>query len=129
MRALTHVGGRADGEPVPPVAIKPDLVLTRRGRPVAVGDVKYKAPAGGAGWRPGDVYQLIAYCVRLGLRQGLMVLCGPRPLSASRLVDAELTLATIGVDLGGSPAQIRAQAEAAADALLEQAGARAPAPA
>jgi 5-methylcytosine-specific restriction enzyme subunit McrC len=121
VRALTTGGTRADGAAVPAVTIKPDLVLIRDDAPVAVSDIKYKLPGGGAGWRPSDAYQLIAYCVRLGLAQGLLVMCGARPLSVSQLVDAPLALATIGVDLSGTPAQILAQARAAADALLAQA--------
>ncbi|HKG39447.1 MAG TPA: hypothetical protein VKB25_10695 [Conexibacter sp.] len=122
-RTLTVAGQRADGVAVPEVTIKPDLVVLRDGVPVAVGDVKYKLPAGGAGWKSRDAYQLIAYCVRLGLARGLLVLCAACPLGVTRIVGARLELATIGIDLRGSPAEILASAHVAADALLGQAGA------
>jgi 5-methylcytosine-specific restriction enzyme subunit McrC len=125
VRALTAAGTRADGATVSPVTIKPDLVVVRDGKPVAVGDIKYKLPAGGAGWHERDAYQLIAYCVRLGLPRGLLVMCGACSPGVSQLIDAPLALATVGVDLSGSPAQILAEARAAADVLLAQADGRA----
>jgi len=120
-RELTVSSTRADGDVLPAVTIKPDLVLVRDGVPVAVADVKYKAPGAGAGWQAPDAYQLISYCVRLGLGRGLLVLCGPCALGSVPVVDTPLALATIGVDVTGAPLEILAQARAAADALVAQA--------
>ncbi len=119
---LTEPGTRADGVEVPQVPILPDLVVQRDGRPVALADLKYKGLPGGAGWESRDAYQLLAYCVRLGLRRGLLIYCGRRPLGVSRVVGAPLALATVGVDLTGSRGELLAQARAAADALIAQAG-------
>jgi len=119
-RHLTSPGARADGRAVAALQVRPDLVLMRGSVPAAVGDAKYKDPRG----EIDDVYQLVTYCVRLGLERGLLVYCGAAPLCERRILDSSLTVATIGVDLTGSPGSVLAQARAAADALIAQAATR-----
>ena len=51
------------------VVMKPDLVITRDGRPVAVLDAKYKAEKP-SGFPNADIYQMLAYCTVLGLDTG-----------------------------------------------------------
>ncbi len=63
------------------VTLKPDLEFRRAGRPVYVGDVKYKLNESGLGRNP-DYYQLLAYTTALELDEGLLIYCladGGRP--------------------------------------------------
>lgn len=102
------------------VPIKPDLVLRAGGADLAVGDAKYKEPDNE---RPlnEDLYQLLAYCVSLGLKSGLLIYSGT--LSRQYLVNqANVTLKAVGVDLTGEPEHIEASARKAAKRLVEHAG-------
>ena len=54
------------------VTLKPDIVWKIRGTPVAVIDAKYKSEKP-AGYPNADLYQLLAYCTVLGLRNGHLV--------------------------------------------------------
>jgi 5-methylcytosine-specific restriction enzyme subunit McrC len=54
------------------VVLRPDIVWKIRGSPVAVIDAKYKAEKP-AGYPNADLYQLLAYCTVLGLREGHLV--------------------------------------------------------
>lgn len=58
----------------PTVWMKPDLLFRTAGRPVLVGDVKYKLTGSGIGRTP-DYYQLLAYATALELTQGVLVYC------------------------------------------------------
>ena len=54
------------------VRLRPDIVWKMRGSAVAVIDAKYKAEKP-AGYPNADLYQLLAYCTVLGLRNGHLV--------------------------------------------------------
>ena len=54
------------------VTLRPDLSWWERGRPVFVGDVKYKA-LDVRGYQHGDLYQLLAYAVAADLQGGLLL--------------------------------------------------------
>jgi 5-methylcytosine-specific restriction enzyme subunit McrC len=54
------------------VLVRPDIVWKIRGSAVAVIDAKYKAEKP-AGYPNADLYQLLAYCTILGLRNGHLV--------------------------------------------------------
>ena len=54
------------------VRLRPDIVWKIRGSAVAVIDAKYKAEKP-AGYPNADLYQLLAYCTVLGLRNGHLV--------------------------------------------------------
>lgn len=54
------------------VALRPDFVWSYEGEPAIVADAKYKAEKYD-GFPNADVYQLLAYCTRLGLRHGHLV--------------------------------------------------------
>jgi 5-methylcytosine-specific restriction enzyme subunit McrC len=54
------------------VVLRPDIVWKIRGSAVAVVDAKYKAEKP-AGYPNADLYQLLAYCTVLGLRNGHLV--------------------------------------------------------
>ncbi len=61
------------------IPIQPDLVLSRRGEDFAAADSKYKDLDPGK-WSHADLYQLLAYCVSLGLPAGLLIYASNRPL-------------------------------------------------
>ena len=54
------------------VAMRPDIVITRNGRPVLVADCKYKV-TGVDQFDNHDYYQILAYCTALGINKGLMI--------------------------------------------------------
>lgn len=102
------------------VPMTPDLILRDAGRDVAVGDAKYKE-LNGKRPPPEDLYQLLAYCVALGLPSGLLIYADAPPTGGPYLVEkAGVTLEVAGVDLAGEPAAVLARARGAARRLLEQ---------
>lgn len=58
----------------PSVPMNPDLLFRVGGRPVLVGDVKYKLTGSGLA-RNADWYQLLAYATALDLPRGVLVYC------------------------------------------------------
>jgi 5-methylcytosine-specific restriction enzyme subunit McrC len=114
----------------PGVPIQPDMVVRRDGRDLAVADAKYKTPdgAGGAAADHADLYQMLAYCVSLGLPAGLLVYAAPQPLVAHSVRRANVRLEAVGVDLLASPAAIERELRAAARHLIDQAPGRAGGP-
>lgn len=102
------------------VPIRPDLVLRAGSRDLAVGDAKYKEPSDE---RPSneDLYQLLAYCVSLGLKSGLLIYSGK--LDRQYLIErAGIVLEATSIDLTGEPEQIEGSALKAAKRLVEHAG-------
>jgi 5-methylcytosine-specific restriction enzyme subunit McrC len=75
---VAEFGGRVDGQDRhyldqgAKVVLRPDIVWKVRSSPVAVIDAKYKAEKP-AGYPNADLYQLLAYCIVLGLREGHLV--------------------------------------------------------
>jgi 5-methylcytosine-specific restriction enzyme subunit McrC len=75
---VAEFGGRVDGQDrhyldqAGKVVLRPDIVWKIRGSPAAVIDAKYKAQKP-AGYPNADLYQLLAYCTVLGLREGHLV--------------------------------------------------------
>lgn len=94
------------------VGMRPDLVFRdRAGEVVLVGDVKYKLIDDGFG-RTADYYQLLAYCTRYGLDQGVLLYATVDGETPPRMVTVEhagVQLHTIAVDLTGEPSEIRAE--------------------
>ncbi len=101
------------------VYMKPDLVLQRGGSDLAVGDAKYKDPSDG-GLRNEDLYQLLAYCVALGLERGLLIYAGELD-EWYHVERAGIVLEATAIDLTGGPEQIEASARRAASRLVEHA--------
>jgi len=75
---VSAYGGRVDDQDrnhfdeARQVSLRPDIVWKVRGSAVAVVDAKYKAEKP-AGYPNADLYQLLAYCTVLGLRNGHLV--------------------------------------------------------
>ena len=102
------------------VSMRPDLVLKAGGRDLAVGDAKYKEPDDE---RPPneDLYQLLAYCVSLGLPGGLLIYSGKLE-KQYRVERAGIILEATSIDLTGETKQIETSAREAATRLVEHAG-------
>ena len=108
------------------VQMRPDLEFRDHGRPVYVGDIKYKLTAD-ARARNADYYQLLAYTTALDLSEGVLIYCLDDDASASHrsvtVHHAGKVLYTRGVDLTGPPGDVAAEIEALADWVSERVGA------
>jgi len=104
------------------VRMLPDLVFRdRRDRVVLVADAKYKLTADGVG-RTSDYYQLLAYCTRYSLRDGLLLYAtvdGDTPPTTMTVEHAGIRLHTMAVDLTGDPARIAGEVRRIATAIEE----------
>jgi 5-methylcytosine-specific restriction enzyme subunit McrC len=105
-RALTSVAGRCETQDrwfldhAETVAMLPDLVWYRdEGPPRAVVDAKYKAEKP-AGFPDADLYQMLAYCTALGLREGHLIYArGNEMRRSTQVVGAGVFLHAHTVDL------------------------------
>lgn len=104
----------------PKISIQPDLILRRDGLDLAVGDAKYKELRAGK-WPHADLYQLLAYCVSLGLPAGLLIYASGYPLEKHEVLHAGVSLEMLGIEMSGKPHDLEAQVRNAAQRLLEQA--------
>jgi len=100
------------------IPMAPDLLLRSGARDFAVGDAKYKEldrqhPPND------DLYQLLAYCVSLGLPAGLLFYAGKRPLEKYLVNRAGVTLEAISIDMTGTPSEIEAHARSASRRLID----------
>ncbi|WP_432174102.1 McrC family protein [Streptomyces sp. Tue6028] len=91
------------------IRMKPDFVLYRSdGTPVAVADAKYKAEKRG-GYPEADLYQMLAYCTALGLREGHLVYAkGNVAHAAHRVRHAGIVIHQHALDLDQQPAGLLA---------------------
>ncbi|MEZ4647164.1 MAG: hypothetical protein R3E97_00015 [Candidatus Eisenbacteria bacterium] len=99
------------------IAIRPDLVVTRRGAACLVADTKYKRlKTSGPGNH--DAYQVLAYCRVLGVRTG--VLLYPTPAKNGRYVvrDGENLIQTDGPGLSGEPVDVAREMGALVDRVV-----------
>ncbi|MDA8359440.1 MAG: hypothetical protein M0Z95_24765 [Actinomycetota bacterium] len=105
------------------VPMKPDLVLLREGRPAAVADAKYVELD--EGWPNANVYQLLAYCVALGLPRGLLIYASQRPPEVQRVRRSGTELEIVGIDMSKPSDALVGEARIAARRLLAHAQAAA----
>jgi 5-methylcytosine-specific restriction enzyme subunit McrC len=101
------------------VPLKPDLCLLKDGRIVWVGDAKYKRLPPGA-YRNADLYQLLAYAVKLGLSGGVLIYAADEGVSAAEhvVVEAGKRLRVVALDLSASPPKVIQQVGAIAQTSL-----------
>lgn len=102
-------GGRVSGQDrnhfdeAGQVVLRPDIVWKVRGSAVAVIDAKYKAEKP-VGYPNADLYQLLAYCTVLGLRNGHLVYAKGNEDPARHVVcRSGIEIFCHAVDLGQSP--------------------------
>jgi 5-methylcytosine-specific restriction enzyme subunit McrC len=92
------VGGR--------VPMKPDLTWVEGGRPVFVGDAKYKALRDSDG-RNADLYQMLAYVIALGLPAGMLVYAaGEGDPGRHEIVNIGRQIHVEWLDVSGQPGDI-----------------------
>lgn len=91
----------------PGVAMQPDLIVSRGERDHAVADVKYKLPE--RGWTHEDLYQMLAYCVALGLSAGLLIYAGGAPFDVHVVNHLGVRLEVVGLDASASRAELLTQ--------------------
>jgi 5-methylcytosine-specific restriction enzyme subunit McrC len=91
------------------VTLKPDIVWKIRGVPVAVIDAKYKSEKP-AGYPNADLYQLLAYCTVLGLRNGHLVYAKGSEDPVRHIVrGSDVEIICHALDLGLEPGQLLAE--------------------
>ncbi|MEU9480180.1 restriction endonuclease [Streptomyces sp. NPDC048191] len=101
------------------VRMRPDFVLYGAdGVPAAVVDAKYKAEQRG-GFPDADLYQMLAYCTALGLREGHLVYAkGNASHAAHRVRHAGILIHQHALDLDQQPARLLADIAAVALRML-----------
>ncbi|MEU0739014.1 restriction endonuclease [Streptomyces sp. NPDC006134] len=101
------------------IRMKPDFVLYGPdGSPCAVVDAKYKAEKRG-GYPDADLYQMLAYCTALGLREGHLVYAkGNAPHAAHRVRHAGIIIHQHALDLDQDPAGLLMEVEELAQQLM-----------
>lgn len=96
------------------VPMKPDIVWYRAGQPAAVIDAKYKAEKP-AGYPNADVYQMLAYCTALNLREGHLVYAkGNEEPALHDIRNADISIVAHALDLSAPPSDLLAQVAAVA---------------
>ncbi len=110
----------------PGVGMIPDLVLTHHGVDYAVADAKYKRLVSNE-WPNADLYQMLAYCVGLGLPEGSLIYADLESDRAELVRHHGLPLAQLhleGIDLSGPPQLVLQRTHAVARRLVARAQAR-----
>ncbi|MFF4055992.1 McrC family protein [Streptomyces sp. NPDC001668] len=104
------------------IRMRPDFVLYGPdGVPCAVVDAKYKAERPG-GYPGADVYQMLAYCTALGLREGHLVYAkGNAPHAAHQVRHAGVVIHQHALDLDQEPAGLLTAVEGLAQRLVNTA--------
>ncbi|MCV7261127.1 McrC family protein [Mycobacterium shimoidei] len=93
------------------VEMRPDLLCLGDGAPVAVIDAKYKAEKP-EGFPNADLYQMLAYCTVLGLREGHLVYAkGNEPVSVHTVQKVGITIHCHALDLALRPADLLGQVD------------------
>lgn len=107
--------------------VRPDIVWQRHERIDAVIDAKYKAERP-AGYPNADLYQMVTYCTRYGLRDGHLVYAsGEETPKRVSIIGAPITVHCHALELTGSPEEILASVDRVAEAIVasrESAGLR-----
>ncbi|MGV0741022.1 McrC family protein [Mycolicibacterium sp. XJ870] len=127
--ALSEALGKLGGRCVPQdplhlddadqVDMKPDLVWYCDDEPRAVVDAKYKAERPD-GFPNADLYQMLAYCTVLQLREGHLVYAkGNEPVCAHAVRGSDVVIRCHALDLARSPMRLLAQVEELAQLLAD----------
>lgn len=108
------------------VQIVPDVVIRDGGRPVFVGDAKYKLLHDEEKGRNPDYYQLLAYATALNVPEGVLVYChhdgmAPEPIE---VVHAGTRIFVRGINLDGRPSDVDNQVQSLAAWISARCAAR-----
>lgn len=90
------------------IRLRPDIVISRSGRVVAVADTKYKVWGESDGSPPNtDVYQALAYAVTAGMREvHLLYVSGDVEPRRYEIAATGTTVVAHAVDVGGEPEEL-----------------------
>ncbi|MFE7235524.1 AAA family ATPase [Streptomyces sp. NPDC057596] len=115
LRGSGHTARLQDGHHLDEAAairMRPDFVLYGPdGTPCAVADAKYKAERRG-GFPDADLYQMLAYCTALGLREGHLIYAkGNASHTAHRVRHAGILIHQHALDLDQEPAGLLVEVE------------------
>lgn len=99
----------------------PDLVwYDDSGRPIAVVDAKYKVEKL-KGYPESDLYQMLAYCSALGIKEGHLVYAkGNGPVSVHVIRSCGIVIHCHSLDLALAPNQLLAEIDSLAAAILRK---------
>ena len=99
--------------------IIPDLTWIWNRHPKVVIDAKYRDPADG---KPAndDLYQVVAYCVGLGIHRAFLVHATTAASATLRINSGNIDVTVTGLDLAAPLDSLRAQTDALADAVALQ---------
>ena len=102
------------------VRMRPDIVISRHGRVVAVADTKYKVWGESDGSPPNaDVYQALAYAVTAGVRAvHLLYVSGDVEPRRYEIAAAGTTVVAHAVDVSGEPGELESRVRKLSAALL-----------
>lgn len=101
------------------VRMRPDLLCRSGRKPVAVVDAKYKAEKP-AGFPNADLYQMLAYCTVLGLREGHLIYAKGNEEGRTHTVrGAGVTIHCRALDLGLEPRALLRQVDQISRAIRE----------
>ncbi|MBS2965651.1 hypothetical protein KGA66_21550 [Actinocrinis puniceicyclus] len=126
--ALRRYGGRVQPQDTrhhldtgKQIGLRPDLVwYTNDRKAIGVADAKYKADKDGR-YPESDLYQMLAYCTRLGLDRGhLIYAAGPRPVTTHRIANSEIAITQHALTLEATPQQVLSQIAAIAEQMAER---------
>ncbi len=119
-RAGLELVAQAERHLTKDITIRPDLVLRGAGRDAAVADAKYKELTPGR-WPHADLYQLLAYCVSLGLANGLLIYASKHPFESHLVKHVGVALHVVGIEMTRSPRDLEMRARKVAGHLIQQA--------
>lgn len=90
------------------IRMRPDIVISRQGRVVAVADTKYKVWGESDGSPPNaDLYQALAYAVTVGVREvHLLYVSGDVEPRRYEIAETGTTVVAHAVDVGGKPGDL-----------------------
>lgn len=103
------------------LGLRPDLVwYSAHRQPVGVADAKYKVDKDGR-YPEADLYQMLAYCTRLGLDYGhLIYAAGTRSTTTHCIANSDITIVQHALDLEAAPQQVLAQLSSIADQMATE---------
>ena len=115
IEALADVPGRVEGQYIDAlevegaIAIRPDVVHLRDGRPHAVFDAKYKLASRTGVYPNADYYQMLAYCTALRLSRGYLIYAGSGESigwNQYRIKNSEIWVVTVSIGVRSRPKRL-----------------------
>jgi len=123
--ALATYGGHTHRQYTTPLdeqnrmTIRPDVVHTIGGRPVAIFDAKYKLESAGGRYGNADTYQMLTYCTVLDVPTGFLVYAqGDDASGVHRIRRTSIDVVHFALNLEATPRELLNQIAALADQAM-----------